>query len=197
MEQYRRKNFLINKKFQLRYCFYVCSWLFTLSFVYPFIIYEIFDYFLRYLAIQSPGHSPNELEMVRRQLIWLLASLQAVFLAVTFLISIFVSHRIAGPIDKLHRWLIASKDGVLKDALSFRKADYFSEIAGAYNKVVSSVFGIVDGSLTRLEKAADQSSGSAKKEIQEAIDELKKIHLKTSKTGPSFNEPSVTAEHSK
>jgi hypothetical protein len=42
MAAYKRSIILINKDFQFRFSFYVCSWLIALSFVYPLIIANVF-----------------------------------------------------------------------------------------------------------------------------------------------------------
>lgn len=184
MEQYQRKIFLINKNFQIRYCIYVCSWLFTLSFVYPFIIYEVFDFFIRYVSFHSPKTPVGDLKEIRTQLIWLLASLQAVFLAVTFLISIFVSHRIAGPLHKLRTWLRSGQEGRLTGDLYFRQADYFREIASDYNLLVSGVFTLVDRNVARLEALAKGADGKTKSELAQIVADLKSVR----QAGPAENE---------
>src|SRR5690348_16886954 len=98
MAQYRRSIFLVNKRFQFRFAFYVCSWMAALSFVYPLIVYNMFEYFMRYLMRDPNGPPVQALEDLRHQVMWLLIALQGIFLVVTFLVSIFMSHRIAGPI---------------------------------------------------------------------------------------------------
>ncbi|MGZ3688938.1 MAG: hypothetical protein ACXVBW_11590, partial [Bdellovibrionota bacterium] len=98
---YRRSIFLINKPFQLRFAFYVCSWIFGLSICYPFIIYNLFDYFIRYLSVDPNGPGLNTLNQMRHDLLWLLFLLELVFVSFTFLLSIFLSHKIAGPLYKL------------------------------------------------------------------------------------------------
>src|ERR1700722_9789421 len=98
MPVYHRRVFLINKKFQLRFAFYVCSWLVALSLAYPLIISGLFDYLIRYLALDPMGPAIGSLEQTREDLIWLLIMMQVVLLSLTFLISIFMSRKIAGPL---------------------------------------------------------------------------------------------------
>ena len=178
MGHYQRRNFLINKNFQIRYCVYVCSWLFTLSFVYPFIIYEIFDFFMRYVAFHSPKTITTDLREIRTQIVGLLAILQGVFLIVTFLISVFVSHRIAGPLYKLSQWLQAGRDGTLRPDLYFRKADYFREVATDYNLMISGVYSRVDRNIIKLEESLKKADGSLRSDMEKVIEDLKKIREK-------------------
>src|ERR1700722_2099189 len=97
---YRRRNFLINRPFQFRFSLYVCSWLIALSFVYPAIVHNLFELFFRFLAHEPGGPPIESLLSTRREVLTLLIVLQLVLLLITFLISVFMSHRIAGPLYK-------------------------------------------------------------------------------------------------
>jgi methyl-accepting chemotaxis protein len=186
MEHYQRKTFLINKNFQIRYCIYVCSWLFALSCVYPWILKEVFDFFFRFVGFHAPKVTTIDVKATQHQLLVLLISLQAVFLGVTFLISVFVSHRIAGPIYKLRQWLQAGREGRLRSDLYFRKSDYFREVASDYNLMVSGVLARVDRNVARLEKMGSN------KEMQEVIADLRQIREQTA-ASESSEAPAASA----
>ena len=79
------------------------------------------------------------LHQTRGELVWLLILLQVLFLGITLLISIFVSHRIAGPLYKLNRYLKEAATGNLQGDLQFRKSDHFKELAESYNEMVNHV----------------------------------------------------------
>jgi methyl-accepting chemotaxis protein len=130
---FRRSIFLIDRKFQLRYCLYVCSWLFGLSLVYPLIVQSLFDYFLKFLAADPYGPSLAAIQETKKQVISLMLLLQVMLMGVTFLLSIFVSHRIAGPLFKLKRYFREAGEGRLVADLRFRKGDHFQDVADTYN----------------------------------------------------------------
>jgi sensor histidine kinase YesM len=155
MAQLRRNAFLIDRPFQLRFSFYVCSWLFALSIVYPLIIYSLFNYFLRYLSLDPNGPSLVGLQDVKGQIVWLLVVFQLVFLVVTFLISIFVSHRIAGPLYKLRRFFNEAKAGQMGQTLRFRKKDHFQNVAAEYNEMMVEIRAKFDGSRQALNGAIE------------------------------------------
>src|SRR4051812_3094325 len=98
---YKRRTILINRPFQLRFSFYVCSWLIALSLAYPLIISNLFDYFMRYLAMDPSGPTLSHLEQVRQEILWFLILMQSLILAMTFMISIYMSHKIAGPLYRI------------------------------------------------------------------------------------------------
>jgi sensor histidine kinase YesM len=173
MAQYRRSIFLINKKFQFRFAFYVCSWMVALSFVYPLIVYNMFDYFIRYLSKDPNGPNVLALEDLKQQVMILLAALQAIFLFVTFLVSIFMSHRIAGPLYKLSRFFAMARDGQLKEELFFREKDHFQEIAGDFNAAMKSINARMDGAAADIERALPESSPAARSALENALAKLR------------------------
>jgi hypothetical protein len=68
----RRARFLINQKFQLRFSFYVCSWIFALSLAYPLIIYNLFEFFIKYATVKVADSSVQVLTSMKGEIIGLL-----------------------------------------------------------------------------------------------------------------------------
>lgn len=75
--------------------------------------------------------------------IWLilgiLATLQIVFSAIVFIISLFQSHKIAGPLYKLNKTLLDVAAGHKLGPISFRNKDNFPELAESYNKAIAQI----------------------------------------------------------
>lgn len=186
MAAYSRKVLLINKRFQFRFSFYVCSWLILLSLAYPLIISNLFDYFLQYLASDPMGPGLATLERTRQDIFTLLLLMQAVLLGVAFFISIFMSHKIAGPIYKLRKFFLEAKAGNIEQELRFRKKDYFMELVPAYNEMMESIRNRlgrkqqgIDVAIQNLEKALKQVNPEIRrefkglKEIEDTLVQLK------------------------
>ena len=150
--RYKRRIFLIDKKFQLRFSLFVCSWVFALNFVYPFLIKNIFDYFFQYLALDPNGPQLSALQKTRGEMLTLLVVMQWLFTAITFLISIFVSHRIAGPMFKLKKFMIQASTGKF-ESLRFRESDHFKDVAVDFNTMI-------DGIKTSKDKATEATSAA-------------------------------------
>jgi methyl-accepting chemotaxis protein len=134
---YKRANFLINKRFQLKFAFFVCSWIFALSMVYPIIIYNIFEYFLNLAS--NPQHVQLTVDVVRNvenQVLMILGVLQLLFLAITFMLSIFISHRIAGPLYKLRKAMEEVARGNFDQRITFRKNDHFNDMQDSFNDMI-------------------------------------------------------------
>lgn len=135
---YKRANFLINKKFQLKFSFFVCSWIFALSMIYPIIIYNLFEYFLHLATNPLPAQAltVDKIKAIENQVLFLLGILQLLFLAITFLLSIFLSHRIAGPLYKLRESMQEVARGNFDLRISFRKNDHFNELQDTFNEMI-------------------------------------------------------------
>lgn len=120
-------------------------------------------------------------------MIWLMIFLQILFLCVTFLISIFMSHRIAGPIYKLSMFLSEAAKGNFKGELQFRKRDHFQDLAQSYNHVLHKIrdnmsenVSQVNAASSELEKILNQTSGPVRESITKTLaylDEIKQQNL--------------------
>ena len=135
----KRKNFLINPKFQMKFSLYVAILVFISSLIYPITIYDLMQSFIDFLSKGRPGAS-DLLAGKRTSLIQILAIWQVGFTFLVFVVCIFFSHRIAGPLYKLQLTLEKfRKDGFVKQKLFFRSGDYFKEIADDFNKTFESI----------------------------------------------------------
>jgi len=178
----KRKTLLINKWFQLRVAIYVTSWLLPLSCLYPVILYWFFQYFLKYAEFKPIEETLAQIRKIQDGVLWRLVALQVIFMAVTFIISIFMSHRIAGPLYKLRRAFDEVKNGNLNAFVKFRKYDHFAEVADNFNIMMGSVRDRLDHSvesvstsIARLEKMKAELPESQQKNIEDALTELRKI----------------------
>ncbi len=179
----RRSSLLVDRKFQLKFTFFVVSWILALSLAYPLIIYDLFEYFMRYVADSAGQESSVVLETFRSEFLWLLSAIHSVFILLTLLISLFVSHKIAGPLYKLKKSLDGARKGRL-ERITFRKHDNFQDLATSYNEAVDLLFShskrdpagsvqAVSAAIARLEKVLPGTSATEKDELQRAITDLK------------------------
>jgi len=178
----RRSIFLINKNFQFRFAFYTCSWLVALSFVYPLIIFELFDFFLRYMAADPNSPEVSALLQTRESLLYLLVSMEIVLLSITFLLSIFMSHRIAGPLFKLKRFFGQAGTGKIGEKLFFRKSDHFHDIADSYNQMMTGLGTIlatqaadVGAAAQKIEKLLPRLDPESREDLETIVAKLRQV----------------------
>lgn len=136
MAGYKRSIVLINPKFQIKFSLMISLIVFISSLIYPFTIYDLFTNFIQ--------NTPNpllqvELEERRKQLILWLCIYQFAFCSIIFIISIFISHKIAGPLYKLSTFFGKVADGINPGRLFFRKGDHFLDLAEDYNQAMERI----------------------------------------------------------
>lgn len=124
MAFYKRSVFLINPSFQLRFSLLVCSVIVISTLIYPIIIYDFFEMVLA----NTNSVAPNVVA-AQKDLIYYLILIQFVMTFLVFLIFIFLTHKIAGPLYKLKTHLANIREGDPISPLTFRNGDYFHDVA--------------------------------------------------------------------
>ncbi|HXH32008.1 MAG TPA: hypothetical protein VNJ01_14460 [Bacteriovoracaceae bacterium] len=124
MEIYKRSVFLINPKFQLKFSLIVGSIILISSLIYPVIIYDFFNV----VAAANPL-LPQKVIEARNDLIFYLILIQLILSLLIFVVFIFVTHKIAGPIYKMKNHLADIRAGGAFSPLTFRAGDHFQDVA--------------------------------------------------------------------
>lgn len=124
MAFYKRSVFLINPAFQLKFSLIVCSVILISTLIYPVIIYDFFELF-----IAQSKNVPPVLLSAQKELIFYLVLIQLVISILVFLVFIFFTHKIAGPLYKLKNHLAQIREGHPITPLTFRNGDYFHDVA--------------------------------------------------------------------
>lgn len=130
---YKRSIFIVDPKFQIKFSLMICLIMLISSAFYPLVIYQL----ISGLAEKVPG-SKTQLEGMQDSLKMLLILWQLGFGIVTFIVCILFTHKIAGPMYKLKKYLGDLRDGRIEGDLYFRGGDYFQDVADAVNETVSS-----------------------------------------------------------
>ena len=136
MALYKRTIYLVNPKFQIRFSLFVTSLVFICSLVYPIVIYETYN---RLITQTSNTELSQRLIDSKSDILQLLILFQLIFMVLVFIICIFQSHKIAGPLYKLKEYLRLIEEGESREKLSFRKGDHFQELAESYNSAVDAI----------------------------------------------------------
>ena len=126
-----RNIFIINPSFQYKFSFIICSLVFLGSIIYPITIFDIMN---KLIALQP--ELTEHINNSRVSLLSVLAIIQFAFIALVFVICIFLTHRIAGPMYKLSQYLSDVRSGDAKHPLYFRAGDNFHEVADDVNETI-------------------------------------------------------------
>ncbi len=176
----RRRTILIDPYFQIRFSFYVVSWVLVLSVIYPILVYQIFERFIEYIVPTNHPALMTAIEAEKNKIIILLTLLHTMLMGVVFLLSVFLSHRIAGPIYKLKLFIQAALQGNFRTDLTFRKSDHFKELGEEFNMLMKKIDDdtnrthvIIKDSIHKLETLSLDLKGEHKKQIEESLVLLK------------------------
>lgn len=124
MAFYKRSIFLVNPGFQLSFSLIVCSIIFLSSLIYPLILLDFFTE----LSERFPELQTN-MRLAQNDLIFFLAGIQFIFISLVFIMFIFLTHKIAGPMHKLKNHLSQIRQGNNITPLTFRDGDHFHDVA--------------------------------------------------------------------
>lgn len=182
MAKYKRTIYLINPRFQLKFSLFVSTLTFACSLIYPIVIYSSYSNIID----QAKDSSLAELlKEYQSDIIQILILFQFLFFTLVFIICIFQSHKIAGPLHRLKEHLLRIKNKQLHDKLVFRKGDNFQDIAENYNQAIDSInrFTIeqnneIDNLNKYLEEKMANSNSEQKDIYQNLSDRLLQLKIK-------------------
>ncbi len=114
--------------------------MFVFNMAFPLFIMSMFDFSAKHNLIVNNPVALNALNNARQEFIVLMIILEVCFIMMTFVLALFHSHKIAGPLYKLRVSMQALKQGVLDRHISFRSKDNFPELADEFNEMSDAVF---------------------------------------------------------
>jgi methyl-accepting chemotaxis protein len=150
----RRSVFLINPKFQLQVIGYAIALAaLTIGIFYGANLYFFWEFKQQGTAVGLPTDHVffrfMSEQQSRMNVLFLFGSL-----AVTTVISVgglVLSHRIAGPLYRLHKHMMQVAEGKTTQDVSFRDKDFFQELENSYNSQLKLVRGEKSGSASSNE----------------------------------------------
>jgi sensor histidine kinase YesM len=146
---HKRSVFLINPRFQISFSLIVCSLIFLSSLIYPLIFIDFFDEILK-----ASGPMTEKAAAARNELIFYLFLIQFVFILLVFIMFIFITHKIAGPMYKLKNHLADIRHGEPISAINFRNGDHFQDVAEEVTLFLESVAYNQESDFQHIEEVA-------------------------------------------
>lgn len=138
-----RKNYFVNKKFQIQMAYYSLSIIAVTGISVVGSIYFFIKSLLEDAESVGATYNPEYLKFVNNIKESILFNSSISLLVVTvfvIIISVLLSHKIAGPLYKLNDYLNqVADDPSRQDPISFRKNDFFSELAESTNRALNKV----------------------------------------------------------
>ncbi len=136
----RRSQLLVNRELQIYLIFYAV--VFGVVFVVANILAD-FHFEQNVMSLLGQLPKSDETDLVKDQLMQMRTMktqvstvVSLIFLSVWAIQAYYMSHRIAGPVFKATKYLNGVAESGTKYSLSFRKQDFFNELADAINKAI-------------------------------------------------------------
>lgn len=159
MTKYHRHTYIIKTGLQLRYMGILVACMLTVSVCVGWIIYHT----SWNQIINTPDLSIDKLylifEQVNSQLIWWILA----FIFIIAIISIFVSHKIAGPVYRLEESTKLIASGDLTHKVHLRQGDELGDLQDAFNKMSESLSKMVYKDREVIERLAKTGENLQKK----------------------------------
>ncbi|MCK4401405.1 methyl-accepting chemotaxis protein [bacterium] len=173
-----RWNYLVDKKFQMKYVMVTLVFMFLIGAMCGYVTYHtLWTQLGEKLALVYPqARLVSILNVVKIKL-----AIQLILLVpVVILVSVFLSHRVVGPISKIKKHMKKLIEKDFSNGLYLRKTDEFRDLAELINKSTDSI----KQSLAKVKESVDKiislSENAAlqdneKKALQQEIESLDNI----------------------
>jgi len=133
----RRRTYLISKTFQLKYTAIIVVFMFLISWLAGYTVYHtVFMLLGEKLANVYPQ---GRLIAIFKTVNFTLLTRTLLLLPFSIILSILLSHKVAGPVFRMERYLSEVARGNLSSVLKLRKRDELQNLAGAINKMTHSL----------------------------------------------------------
>ena len=127
----KRRTYLIKTKLQLKYAALILIFMFAVAWISGYTVY--YTGWLLMGEKLSNVYPQGRLADIMRAINFTLFLRLAFIAPLVALISIFLSHRVAGPLFRIERFIRSVARGDLSSRLQLRKNDELKDVAGAIN----------------------------------------------------------------
>lgn len=157
VDRKKRTHYFIATQFQIRFALLLIGVGVLVTAIVGLILYFVLNH-LHDVLVNSNVLSLEVVEFLEQQNHLYTYSLLGTFIGVTlvlFILGIFVSHRLAGPIFALTRRMNDLAQGNFNVSLTLRKSDEFQEVKDKFNHLVKALQNQVSGELIKMNSAIE------------------------------------------
>jgi len=186
-QKFKRRTVLVKRNLQLKYAAIVFA-----AVLFTALIVGVGSYLsmFRLIGQENPSLMPSLLSSLRLDVMKMV-----IFLGIMFVVSMFVSHRWAGPIYRFERSAQVLSTGDLTHRVSLRTGDELMELQDEINAMVASLQRLVQKDRTllerltaRLDEALGRLSGQpGEADLQRLREDLKSVRDEFQHVTRAFN----------
>lgn len=177
-----RKHLLIHPAFQLKFASLFTTAVAVFSVIFPIFVYSMFDAIETHSFFQKNAAAMHSLREARYDVTLFFIVMVIVTLVTSFMLALFHSHRIAGPLYKLRMAMIGMQQGVLDQHIQFRTKDNFAELADGFNAMTDAIFirrrrdfERVNSVIPKLERLQRNLTGEEQASVTEVLHALQEL----------------------
>ena len=147
--RFRRKQYLIKTRFQLSYVGLILVLIIITACICSYVVYytSLVTLGEKLAAVYPQGRIASIVQMVNIRIVLSIIIISPFII----MIGIYFSHKIAGPIYRIERFLKDMADGNLGQALTLRKGDELVSIADGINDIRMNLVSAIDSHKDRLD----------------------------------------------
>jgi len=192
-QPFYRRQYLVNKKLQFQISFVMVLEVALVTFALSLILLYINDYYLGLITYFIGAAEAEQISLsdISKGMNFFLVGGIIGTSVIFSILGIFLSHRIAGPLFRLKRYMTFVRNGNYSHEIKFRKGDQLHDMADSFNEMVLSldirkeisilyierlesiVRNIIDGSREKMSVNPEKDLKNSLKEITTILDDLR------------------------
>lgn len=177
-----RRHLIINPIFQVRFATFFTLAVLVFASIFPIFVYTMFGSIESHTFFAKHPAAIQALREARYDLTIFLG-LTAIVTGITaFILALFHSHRIAGPLYKLRMSMVAMQQGIFDRHIRFRTKDNFPELADGFNSMTDAIFirrrrdfETVNSVIPKLERLQSSLAGEEQATVTEVLTALQEL----------------------
>ena len=173
---YKRRHYFIKKEFQFKFILKFCLILLAGILVSTALVYLLSMGTLTSSYENSKLVIENTARAIMPTLIMTNLITSAVIVLAAIAVTLFISHRLAGPMFRFEKDLRRVGDGDLRTRIQLRKKDQLAHIALEFNRMTENTHHKIiqiDGEIDRI--LADETRDPADSDLRQQVKDLKKM----------------------
>lgn len=168
----RLSNLLLNRKFQLKYCFMLVGVSSIISVALGWFLVQQMRENSRMLQLEAELDEAFQAQLAAAdaQNVLVMVGAFVLFNVALFFLGVFITHRMAGPIFVFRRYLLALSEGRVPVIRQLRKGDEFHELHEALQEACDAIEGRTETDIDLLNRALEALDGKGEPaEVKQAI----------------------------
>ncbi len=170
--KFRRRHYFINRSVQSRYMCMVALLILIISVLTGWRVYSSMWNLLA-PSLEREPHLDRILIETSRVIFWETSIVIFIGMCISALITMFITHRVTGPMFRLKRTVARMGEGELPKQINFREKDELKEIAESINSLINRLESVKinnELAISTVNKLLDEGGDSAR--VKEEIEKI-------------------------